>query len=361
MLRGLIKTGVASAVEWSGTNSLLALRPGMKQMPLVIGYHRVVENFRSSAAYTIAPMLISARTFERQLDWIGRRFAYVTLDDLADAMEGKKRFTKPLAAITFDDGYVDVYRHAFPVLKRKGIPWAVFVVTDRVGTPALQTYDELYLLLVDGFSRWHEPRRHLHRLLLGAEIPVSLLKRLDAGTDGPVRAAWTLMENLSQQEMRRVVTALYAEGEIPPAAVAELGAMSWEMIQEMSRSGVTIGSHTRTHAFLTLETWNRVLDETRGSRDDLQKRLGVSVDHFTYPSGAFDSGVVSAVAASGYRCAYTACQHRDPRYPALTIPRRLLWENSCMSAFGHFSPALMNCQVNGVFDFLPSCRQAHSF
>jgi peptidoglycan/xylan/chitin deacetylase (PgdA/CDA1 family) len=361
MLRGLIKTGVASAVEWSGTNNLLALRPGVKQTPLVVGYHRVVESFQSSANYTIAPMLIGVRTFEHQLDWIGRRYEYVSLDDLADAMEGRKSFKKPVAAITFDDGYVDVYRHAFPLLKRKGIPWAMFVVTDRVGTPSLQTYDELYLLLVNGFSRWKKPRRYLHRLLLGAEIPVSVLKRLDAGTDGPVRTAWTLMENLSQQELRRVVTVLCEEDEIPKAAVAELGTMSWEMIQEMSRAGVIIGSHTRTHPFLPLETWNRVLDETRGSREELQRRLGIRADHFTYPSGAFDSGVVSAVAASGYRCAYTACQHRDPRYPMLTVPRRLLWENSCMSAFGNFSPALMNCQVNGVFDFLPTCRQVHSF
>jgi peptidoglycan/xylan/chitin deacetylase (PgdA/CDA1 family) len=361
MLRGLIKTGVASAVQWSGTNSLLALRPGMKQMPLVVGYHRVVENFHSSAAYAIAPMLISLRTFEHQLDWIGRRFEYVTLDDIADAMEGKRRFTRPVAAITFDDGYVDVYRHAFPLLQRKGIPWALFVVTGCVGTPILQTYDELYLLLADGFKRWHEPRRHLHRLLLGLEIPVSVLKRLDPNPDGPVRAAWTLIENLSQQELRRLVTALCMEGEIPAAAAAELGAMSWEMLQEMSQAGVIVGSHTRTHPFLPLEKWNRMLDETRGSREELQRRLGKPVDHFTYPSGAFDSAVVTAVATAGYRSAYTACQHRDPRYPELTIPRRLLWENSCMSAFGHFSPALMNCQVNGVFDFVPSCRQAHSF
>jgi peptidoglycan/xylan/chitin deacetylase (PgdA/CDA1 family) len=361
MLRGLIKTGVASAVQWSGTNNLLALRPGMKQMPLVVGYHRVVENFHSSAAYSIAPMLISLRTFESQLDWIGQRFEFISLDDLADGMEGKKRFPKPVAAITFDDGYVDVYRYAFPVLKRKGIPWAMFVVTDRLGTSALQTYDELYLLLVNGFSSWKQPRRYLHRLLLGQEIPVPVLRKLDENTDGPVRAAWTLMENLSQREMQRVVAALCEEGEIPSAATAELGTMSWEMLREMSQAGVTVGSHTRTHPYLTRETWGRVLDETRGSRQELQNQLGKSIDHFTYPSGAFDSGVVSAVAASGYRCAYTACQHRDERFPQLTIPRRLLWENSSMSAFGQFSPALMSCQVNGVFDFVPTCRQVHSF
>lgn len=361
MLRKLIKTGVASAVHWSGTNNLLALRPAVKQMPLVLGYHRVVEDFRASAQQTIAPMLISVRTFERQLDWIGRRYEYVSLDDLADAMEGKKHFKKPVAAITFDDGYADTYQNAWPVLKRKGIPWAVFVVTDLIGTKTLQVYDELYLLLSRAYPRWREPRKHLAGLLLALETPVSVLRRIETAASDSLHATWALMESLPQYTKFRLIETLRNEVEIETGIDKQFHSMDWEMLREMSTAGVTIGSHTRTHAFLTRESWNRVLDETRGSREELQRRLGRPVDHFAYPSGAFDTGVVSAVASSGYRCAYTTCRHRDIRYPALTIPRRLLWENSSISAFGGFSPAVMNCQVNGVFDLVPSCHQAHSF
>lgn len=361
MLRGLIKGGLASAVHWSGTGSLLALRQGAKQAPLVIGYHRVVEDFRASAARTIPPMLISVRTFERQLDWIGRRFEFVGLDDLADAMEGRKRFKKPPAAITFDDGYIDTYQHAWPVLRRKGIPWAVFVVTDLVGSDALQVYDELYLLLARAFPSWPEPRKHLAGLLLAIETPVSLLKRVEPAATDPLRATWALIESLPQSGKLRLIEALRNEVEIEPAFKQEFLAMTWEMLRELSDAGVTVGSHTRTHSLLPLETWNRALEETRGARAELQHRLGRRIDHFAYPGGAFDTGAVTAVAAAGYRCAYTTCRHRDPRYPALTIPRRLLWENSCMGAFGNFSPAVMSCQVKGVFDFVPSCRQAHSF
>jgi hypothetical protein len=112
---------------------------------------------------------------------------------------------------------------------------------------------------------------------------------------------------------------------------------------------------------LTLESWERTFDETQGSRDELQRQLGAPAEHFAYPDGAFDDGVVSAVAAAGYRCAFTTCRHRDDRYPALTIPRRLLWENSCISAFGRFSPSLLSCHASGVFDFVSSCRRAHTF
>src|SRR5688572_17066818 len=92
MLRSLIKTGIASAAHRAGADRLYAARAGVVNLPLVIGYHRVVEDFRAVAPHSIAPMLVSARTFERQLDWLGRRFQFVTLDDVAAWVEGSKRF-----------------------------------------------------------------------------------------------------------------------------------------------------------------------------------------------------------------------------------------------------------------------------
>jgi hypothetical protein len=83
------------------------------------------------------------------------------------------------------------------------------------------------------------------------------------------------------------------------------------------------------------------------------------VDHFAYPAGRFDEGAVSAVAAAGYRFGYTTCPHRDRTRPLLTIPRRILWQNSCLNALGHFSSTMMSCQVKGVFDFGRDCNHAH--
>src|SRR6266481_4969387 len=95
--RKLIKTGVGSALHWLGADSLLARRSQMRHMPLILGYHRVVEDFRAAAANSIAPMLISVRTFEHQLEWIGRRYDLVTLDEVAAWAQGTRRFDRPAA------------------------------------------------------------------------------------------------------------------------------------------------------------------------------------------------------------------------------------------------------------------------
>jgi peptidoglycan/xylan/chitin deacetylase (PgdA/CDA1 family) len=118
----------------------------------------------------------------------------------------------------------------------------------------------------------------------------------------------------------------------------------------MHRAGIEIGSHTKRHVLLTGEGGNVVLDELAGSRRQLEASLGGPVRCFAYPDGRFNGPVVRAVAAAGYELAVTTCSHRDPEYPLLTVPRRILWEHSTVDSSLRFSPAILGCYVNGAFD-----------
>src|SRR5262249_19110209 len=102
-----------------------------------------------------------------------------------------------------------------------------------------------------------------------------------------------------------------------------------------------------------------VRKELEESRQQLKSVLGIDAAHFAYPDGRFDCGTVQAVAAAGYRCAFTTCQHRDASYPVLTVPRKVFWEKTCLGADGAFSPDIMSCQVNGIFNLLAGCSQNH--
>jgi peptidoglycan/xylan/chitin deacetylase (PgdA/CDA1 family) len=360
MLRRLIKTGVARALHWTGTDRLIGVLEKSEQRPLVVGYHRVVEDFSAHARISNPAMLISRKVLERQLDWIGRRYRFVSLDELGSWLQDDREIRRPVAAVTFDDGYADIYRHAWPLLKKKGIPAAVFVVTDTIGTSNLQPHDTLYLLLARAFGAACPGAAALRRFLCGLDIRVPKEADLENGARTYSQAVNSLLAALPQAEIRRLIAALESEHKIEDGVLEPHRSLSWEMIVEMQRCGITIGSHTKTHAVLTRETHEKVLDETDGSRKELQRKLVTEIRHFAYPDGRFDAPTVKAVAASGYRFAYTTCRHRDPVYPLLTIPRLLLWENSCLDARGNFSAAIMNCHINGVFDLVHSCNQAHS-
>src|SRR5206468_370603 len=82
----------------------------------------------------------------------------------------------------------------------------------------------------------------------------------------------------------------------------------------LQRSGFTIGSHTRTHAWLANESPEKRFDEIAGSKQHLENRLGELVQHFAYQGGQFTPRVVEIVALAGYRVAYTRCDHQNARF-----------------------------------------------
>lgn len=357
-LRRLVKTGVASALYRTGADNLIGQFYGSRQMPLVLCYHRVVEDYETQVKTAIPGLLISPRIFEHHLDWLASRYRIVSLDELGSRLETGDGFGKPIVAITFDDGYRDFYDHAFPILKRKGVPAAVFPVIGLAGTSKVPFYNRLYLLLSRAFSEWQAAREELAGLFSALDLPDPLLPA-NGSANPAFDSMCRILDILSQSDILSLIAALETRIPIEEELLKNLRLLDWEMLSEIQRSGITVGSHAQTHALLTKESFQKVLDETLLSRQALERRLGTRVQHFAYPCGRFNPLVASAVAAAGYRFAYTTCFHRDPVYPLLTIPRLVLWQNSCLDALGRFSSPVMSCQVNQVFGWLDCCRQDH--
>ena len=322
-MRALIKDAAARAISWSGIASVA------RANPFVVYYHRVVEKFDATGGVALPAMEITAGMLERHLDWLGRNYEIVSLDALETPS------SRPRAVVTFDDGYSDIYHHAFPLLKRKGIPAAIFVVTDLVGTSTLPIHEELHGLLVSASRQG----------LLSQKDPFVETRRL--------------LNHFPQSEVRRVIDSLKASATIDEPVRRALQPLTWEMLAEMRDAGMTIGSHSTSHAFLTNEPAERVIEEVRNSRRELQEKLGIDAKYFAYPGGDFNSDVVQAVADAGYTHAFSICRHIDPQHPTLTIPRRGLWEKSCVDSHGQFSPAIMHCQTTAAFDWISKCTQPH--
>jgi peptidoglycan/xylan/chitin deacetylase (PgdA/CDA1 family) len=296
---------------------------------------------------------------ERHLDWIGRQYHFVSLDDLTRSLEHGDR-GRPLAAVSFDDGYRDVYENAFPLLVRKGIPAAVFVVTDLVGTDRLQLHDELYVLLGRVLAEAGGAEA-LSGFLVDAGVEAMHARQICMVGNNLTFITHTMLRALPRDRLRCVMTRLQAQVGTSERCRHGLLSMTWSMVREMHRAGITIGSHTSNHVLLPNESLESLAHETDGSRRALEARLGVPVEHFAYPDGCFNTAAVGAVADSGYRYGYTTCSHRDPQYPLLTIPRSLLWEHSSVDTSGQFSPAILACQTHGLLVGKRTCNaQSHA-
>ena len=357
-LRWRVKQGLAACITRLTARRTTGRRNRHGYRPLVLGYHRVVEHFEESARSDMASMLVSTAMFEQHLDWIGRHFRFVDLDTVGAAERNGVAFDEPVAAVTFDDGYEDIYEHALPVLKRKGIPAAAFVVTDLVGHSSWQHHDRQFRLLARGYERWQNPRRQLHGILSDLGLPAGDILCHRGATRTAFTAVSSLLPKLARGDVDRVMQ--YVEWNVGNGFAGMPRSMTWQMLQQLRHEGFTIGSHTRSHASLPMEPEASLVEELIGSKKALEQRLGATVDHFAYPGGQFTPAVVDALARSGYRYAYTACPHNDPRHPALTIERLLLWEGSSIDADGRFSEAILQCQAHDLWPPARHCQRAHA-
>jgi peptidoglycan/xylan/chitin deacetylase (PgdA/CDA1 family) len=359
-IRTMVKTALAAGLRWTGANSVIETINATKHIPLVIGYHSVVEDIRMHQGRAILPNLVSLGMLERQLDWLGQHFRFLTLDELGERLENGDPFNEPLAAITFDDGYAGVYHHALPLLRRKGIPAGIFVVTETLGRRHLQVYDKLFLLLSRVLPMIQYDAERLITLCESHNVPLGRRMDFKEVSRDPFAAMRLLFTSLTQKQLRRAIDALETVVRIRDEDFPALQSMTWDMVRALDRAGMTIGSHTQTHALLTLENPKRMANQIVGSLLTLQEKLGKPVSHFAYPDGRFNPSVVSCVAEAGYRFGYTTCLHRDMRYPALTIPRKIFWENSSLDPFDGFSSILMHCHAHWIFDLFHRCQQDHS-
>jgi peptidoglycan/xylan/chitin deacetylase (PgdA/CDA1 family) len=88
--------------------------------------------------------------------------------------------------------------------------------------------------------------------------------------------------------------------------------MDWDMIRDVSRNGVAIGSHTKTHPQLTILSAPMLEEELRQSKKALEEHLSQPVDHFCYPYGDHNAAVKEAVRQAGYRTAVTTLRGHVP-------------------------------------------------
>jgi len=271
----------AGHVYWASRH-LLAHARGKA---MILMYHRVLPRAELASAFVQPGMYVTPDTFERHLVFLRAHFDVLPLRDLLRRWQsGDWGTSARYCAVTFDDGWLDNYRYAYPLLRDYAIPATIFLPTDLVGT--------------DG-SLW--PDR------LG-----QLLQRRQRGSPDEWDAAIERAKYLCEAERDDVIAALADEvGDDQP--VRRL--MNWAEVEELSHHGISFGSHSMTHANLT-RLGARALDrELRASLDALRARPIDWVPVLAYPNGDHTPGVAAAARAAGYDAALTTRPGFERRQP----------------------------------------------
>ena len=173
----------------------------------ILMYHYISQPPADADVYRV-DLSVTPDNFRQQLAWL-RDNGYTGIDyyELSLAIVGFTELPEKPVLLTFDDGYLDNYTAAFPLLQEYGYKATFFVVTDFVD-----------------FNRE--------------------------------------------------------------------GYMTWAMLEEMSRAGHRIESHSRTHPDLRDKDRDGLIWEILGSQETIAAHVGYKPRYFCYPGGDYNEATI---------------------------------------------------------------------
>ncbi len=246
-----------------------------------------------------------------QLRYLRRHYRIMRLEDALSELHApsrKQRDRRMPLAVTFDDGYLDNYTCAFPLIRELQIPITIFVIPGFVesgryfwwlAASYLAQHTLAEKITIDG--------RTYH--LAQATERGELVRAIDARLR--YTQAVTERETLLAQFQSELAVTLpgRSKGGIDDPSLP----LTWAEIAEMERSClVSFGAHTMHHPVLACITdVTEVRHEIEDCRRVLEARLSQPVRTFAYPIGKpehIGSASLEAVKAAGYAWAVTTIE-----------------------------------------------------
>lgn len=188
-------------------------------------------------------------------------YRFVSLEHLIRNLSSSK--LGRVAVITFDDGFKDLYQNAYPILERRGIPFALFLITSTVDSKRLLWIHRLYAA-IDSISPARTEdvlRRHGISRSAGEDLARYVSRAVHAMDRRGIEELTEEMTNaagLSAEKERRLAEELY---------------LTKADLSEMKRGGLSIEAHGHEHVPLAnaseAETKKEIADSVEYIRGEL--------------------------------------------------------------------------------------------
>lgn len=177
--------GTAVAIPLRPVNPMGISSKGIQTVPILC-YHRVGPRPQL--------MVMPRETFAAQMEYLARnQYTVIRLADIPDFLSGKRALPPRAVVITFDDGHVSTYQHAYPVLRQYGFPATFFLYTDFLGAGEGLTWTNIHDMAKSGLidfqshSKSHQnlvvrlpgesDQRYVQRLNTELRVPREVIER----------------------------------------------------------------------------------------------------------------------------------------------------------------------------------------
>lgn len=199
---------------------------------------------------------VTPSKFDRQMKYLKEEgFHTIDTKDYLEMIEKKIQIPEKTVMITFDDGWLDNWLYAYPILKKYGLKAVIFIITSLITENKKRANDKNNL-----------PELPDHK---------GCLEKIEVGKSAEVM-------------------------------------LSWDEIKEMEESGIIdIQSHSHTH-----QRWDKLYKNTEElrrhlnlelalSKSIIEKKLNKDCSSICWPWGIYNENYINLARSAGYKLCFT--------------------------------------------------------
>lgn len=313
----------------------------LKKCITIVTYHRVTDRNPEEIVSSLNNLFVKVDTFEKQLIFFKKNYTIIRFDGLLDMIE-RSSVPSNLMLITFDDGYMDFYEHAYPIISKYNVPVTLFIATGKIGSR-------------NEFPFWWDELFYMFNLIKNMEsvgivysMPDCICLLYKEFNNNVKYAFDHVMDTCSDGEIEDILRSVRKVPKgISHVDLENNSMLSWEQIKDFSDL-VEVGSHTMHHRNLKFLKETELDKEICESKRDIEERTGKKVTVFSYPNGYHSPEIIRHVKKAGYRFAVTTEKGLNDLSDLYLMKRINLWERSSLILPSRFSEGKLAMKLIGL-------------
>lgn len=241
-------------------------RYSAKHRPMILMYHRITSEPNMPG--------IPENIFEAQLIYLKKHFHVISMEEFYKNFI-KGQIKEKTIVLTFDDGHVDFYNTAWPLIKKHDLTASIYVTTGFIDEKCWLWPDLLRFLLLKSEKRSID-LPETGNINFSSENVLQIWNDLgDICLKLEPKARDSFMHRISEQ----------LSVKIPNHPESPFSPLSWKMLREMQGQGLDVGSHSVNHPILSQLSQPELDAELFESKDRITTELGKPPSGICYPNG----------------------------------------------------------------------------
>lgn len=244
---------------------------------VVLLYHQIIDG---KTRYLDKGSVIHhhVKQFEKEMKFLSGNFRLASLDEVVNQLSRGEGFRQPTVVITFDDGYLNNYNLAYPVLRKYRVPATIYLATELIGTNLRTWPDQIEWALLET----NREQIEMPELFDNGAIRLKSIHEKELANVKIAQALKRIPDAERRTRLRELFSLLGVDG----ASSEDRIMLNWEEVLEMSKNGITFGSHGHGHPILSRLPVEVAREDIRLSKQIMEEKLGQQVKHFAYPNGS---------------------------------------------------------------------------